>query len=82
MNNTLKELNKKDWSRTSKQTDKENLKLLLSKNRRNVFFCRHKWIYWTYGIATRQHRVCEKCFKKERNVDVINEWNKWVGETF
>lgn len=73
-------LNKQDWTPISKQVNKQELKLLLSSVKRNKLFCLHKWIYWTYGSATRQHRICSKCFKKQKNVDVINEVNRWINE--
>lgn len=73
-------LNKEDWTQTSKQVSKQELKLLLCAVRRSTLFCWHKWIYWTYGRATRQHRVCNKCYKKEKNADVINKWNRWIDE--
>jgi len=78
--NLLERLNKKDWSPTSYQITTEKLKSLLSTDRLNKLFCWHNWIYWTYGEATRKHRVCSKCFKKEKNADVLNKWNRWIKE--
>lgn len=76
----LDRLNKKDWTPISSQVDKQELKLLLSSVRRSTLFCWHKWVYWTCGIATRKHRVCKKCYKKEKNADVLNTWDKWIDE--
>lgn len=43
-------------------------------------FCWHKWIYWKYGDATKLHRICKKCYKKQRNKNVISKgidfWEK------
>lgn len=76
----IDKLNKEDWTPTSHQVDKQELKKLLSSIKRRRLFCWHNWVYWTYGRATRQHRVCSKCFKKEKNADVINEYNRWIDE--
>lgn len=76
----IERLNKKDWSPKSGQLNKQELKKLISKDKKNVLFCGHKWVYWTYGNAPRLHRVCEKCYKKQKNRDVINKFIRWIKE--
>jgi len=44
------------------------------------FFCWHKWVYWKFSNATRQHRVCKKCYKKQTNSCVLNTHNEWVKD--
>jgi hypothetical protein len=73
-------LNKKDWTPKSNQATKQELKLLLCAVRRSTVFCWHKWVYWTYGEAPRLHRVCKKCYKKQKNRDVINKFIRWIDE--
>ena len=70
----LKEM---DFEPRSKQINKDELKLLLYSVRRSVFFCWHNWIYWTFGEATKQHRVCKKCYKKQQNNDIVKPSNIW-----
>ena len=59
------------------QKPKDTLKLLLHSVRCSVFFCWHDWVYWTFGEATKQHRVCKKCYKKQQNNDIIKQSNIW-----
>lgn len=70
-------LKQMDWTPKSNQVDKDTLKLLLHSVRRSVFFCWHDWVYWTFGEATKQHRVCKKCYKKQQNNDIIKPSNIW-----
>lgn len=46
----------------------------------SYYFCLHKWVYWTYGPATKLHRVCDKCCKKQKNRDILNHTNLWVKD--
>jgi transcription initiation factor IIE alpha subunit len=69
-----------DFEPRSKQVDNYKLKLLLSSPHENKFVCLHKWIYWTFGEATKLHRVCEKCKKKQKNRDVIKPSNIWIKD--
>lgn len=57
----------------------DELKELILKER-NKKICFHKWVYWTYGEATKLHRVCEKCYKKQKNRDVLNSSNTWMKD--
>jgi len=43
-------------------------------------FCWHDWIYWKFGSATKTHRVCSKCYKKQQNLDAIKAGNIWIKE--
>ena len=70
----LKEM---DFEPRSKQVNKDELKLLLYSVRRSVFLCWHDWIYWTFGYATKLHRVCKKCYKKQQNNEVVNPSSIW-----
>jgi hypothetical protein len=51
--------------------DKE-LDNLLKIPHEKKWFCYHNWIYWKFGDATRVHRVCNKCFKKQQHTDVLS----------
>lgn len=52
------------------------------KKRIKNFFCFHKWIYWKYGPATKTHRVCSKCYKKQKNSAVISKGiDFWIEDT-
>ena len=44
------------------------------------FFCFHNWIYWRYADFGKVHRVCSKCYKKEKNSDVLNKSNYWIRD--
>jgi hypothetical protein len=66
-----------DFEPRSNQVDKQELRLLLYNVRRSVFFCWHDWVYWTFGEATKLHRVCKKCYKKQQNNDIIKPSNIW-----
>lgn len=71
------------YSPQSKQINQQNLKLLIDSKRHKKLFCWHKWIYWTHGVATKQHRVCEKCFKKQQNSDVLSKYSgSWINSNF
>lgn len=69
-----------DWSPISTQVNQEELNELLSTPRNDKFFHYHKWIYWTYGVATKLHRVCNKCYKKQKNRYPTNKFVRWVNE--
>lgn len=61
--------------------DKETLKLLLHSVRRSTLFCWHDWIYWTFGKATKMHRVCRKCYKKQQDRQIIPKHTpKWIKD--
>jgi len=44
-------------------------------------FCWHDWIYWKFGPASKTHRVCSKCYKKQQNLDALKASNIWIKET-
>ena len=74
-------LKQMDWTPKSRQVDKDTLKLLLHSVRRSVLFCWHDWVYWTFGEATKQHRVCRKCFKKQQDRKIIPKHKpEWIKE--
>jgi hypothetical protein len=74
----LKEM---DFEPKSKQVNKHELKLLLYNVRRSVFFCWHDWVYWTFGVATKRHRVCRKCLKKQQDMQIIPKHrSRWIKE--
>jgi len=65
----------------TKGISKEELNnLLFNKNNQNQIFCWHKWIYWKFGKASKLHRICKKCGKKQQNVDIFNHYNIWIKE--
>lgn len=55
----------------SGQMSNEALNKLLNTPHKKKWFCYHNWIYWKFGDATRIHRVCDKCFKKQQHTDVL-----------
>ncbi len=71
---------KMNFEPRSKQVNKEELKLLLNTKPKKVRFCFHDWKYWTFGSATRVHRVCSKCYKKQQNADIIYNYDRWIKE--
>jgi len=74
----LKEL---DFEPKSKQLNTQDLKALLYTVRRSVLFCWHDWIYWKFGVATKLHRVCKKCLKKQQDIQVVPKHkSKWTKE--
>lgn len=78
---TIDRLKKMDWQPRSRDVDKTELKSLLFNNKRDVLFCWHNWVYWTYGIAPKQHRVCRKCYKKQVDRNVIPKYSPiWVED--
>lgn len=38
-------------------------------------FCIHDWLIWTYGDLEVHHRVCKKCYKKQKR-----KGGKWVKD--
>ena len=74
----LKEM---DFKPRSKQINKDELKLLLYNVRRSVLFCWHDWVYWKFGVATKRHRVCKKCLKKQQDMQIIPKYkSRWIKE--
>jgi len=43
--------------------------------------CFHNWVYWKYGDATKMHRICNKCYKKQKNAHVLNKYHQWIKDT-
>lgn len=65
----------------SKQVDGMMLDLYLnSPRKRGILPCWHDWIYWTFGNATRSHRVCSKCYKKQQNMDAVVGGRIWIKD--
>lgn len=67
-----------------------NLSLLLTndidnstwKKRIKNIFCWHSWLYWKYGDATKIHRICNKCHKKQKNSEVISKGiDRWIKDS-
>ena len=70
-----------DWTPKSTQVNKEALNLLLHSVERSILFCWHDWVYWTFGEATKKHRVCRKCYKKQKDTQIIPKHRpKWIAE--
>lgn len=67
---------KSNWAPLSSQVDKENLILLLHATKRVKVFCWHNWVYWTFGKATKAHRVCKKCYKKQQNTEIVQKYGE------
>jgi hypothetical protein len=51
-----------------------------SKNKWQTFFCFHNWIYWRYANFGKMHRVCNKCYKKQKSLDVFNKSSLWIKD--
>lgn len=83
-------LNNQNFEPTSldEKVAKPELKELLTKRYTNPFICFHKWIYWRFGQATRLHRICNKCYKKQKNIDAVKPrrrtlfFNPWVRDDY
>ena len=43
-------------------------------------FCLHNWVYWRFANFGKMHRVCKKCYKKQKNSDPLNKSNYWVHD--
>jgi hypothetical protein len=48
--------------------------LVLKQRWRLIHIC--NWVYWKYGKADRLHRVCDKCYRKQKL-----DFNKWVNDS-
>lgn len=53
---------------------------LLKMPYKRKWYCWHSWVYWKFGEATRTHRVCESCHKKQTNQDVLGHSSGWVED--
>ena len=71
----------KPWNQ---DVTKEQLKeLLMTPKKFKLFHFKHDWVYWTYGPATRWHRVCKKCFKKQEANSVLGSKSSgWIKEPY
>jgi len=77
----LKKYNFNPISKT-KNVSTEKLMILLNNNKHGKFFCWHNWIQWKFSKANRQHRICEKCGKRQKNMDIFNDSPSiWIKDT-
>jgi len=61
---------------------KEQLLDYLHERHIKQFFHIHNWVYWTFGPATKIHRVCSKCYKKQKDTQVIPKFSpRWIKDT-
>jgi hypothetical protein len=57
------------------------LQEILSDTRIRKLFCWHDWVYFKYGSATKLHRVCSKCRKKQSHNEVVpKNAGFWITE--
>jgi hypothetical protein len=55
--------------------------LLCTKHVKKII-CFHNWVYWTFGPATKYHRVCKKCYKKQQYTSILPKYSgTWIKET-
>lgn len=63
----------------SKDVNDDELLKILNTPTKKKWFCIHNWIYWSFGSATRAHRVCTKCFKKQQHFDVLSQGSLFLN---
>lgn len=56
----------------TKNYSNEDVINLIKKDRIKKFFCWHNWVYYHYKPATKIHRICSKCYKKQTHLSVIS----------
>lgn len=61
------------------QNSEYDINGLLSRIRINKWFCFHDWVYWRFGDAIRRHRICTKCYKRQKNADLLNRSRRWIN---
>ncbi|CAG7580922.1 MAG: hypothetical protein SLAVMIC_00602 [uncultured marine phage] len=70
-----------DFHPVSKDVNREDLLKLLTKEESDKLICFHKWVYWKFGEATKSHRCCEKCYKKQKSNSVLYKTHsRWVKD--
>ena len=66
---------------TNSDISNDELKKLLSLQKKSTLFCWHNWIMWRYGGVSKFHRVCSKCGKKQMSSEVVVHGSvKWIKE--
>lgn len=41
----------------------------------------HNWIIWKFGLATKLHRCCAKCGKKQKDKQIIPKYkSRWIDD--
>ena len=76
----LERLKKYDYSPkpiSGQNISREKLNKLLTTPYKFKLFHFHKWVYYTFGPATKIHRVCSVCYKKQKNNDVTQASSIW-----
>jgi len=74
-------LKKNDYTPISKDVDKDVLMGFLNRVEIKKIFCVHNWVYWCFGSATKQHRVCRKCFKKQQHSNILSKYDGfWIKD--
>lgn len=54
-----------------------DLKFILLKKQKDIWLCWHHWVLWKFGKATRLHRICTNCYKKQVNDGIVKVTNIW-----
>ena len=62
---------KRDYKPMSVDIPYDELIILLNKKKVWKLICFHDWAYWTFGKATKVHRVCKKCYMRHKQIDKI-----------
>ena len=66
----------------TKNIDNDTLISILKTPKMKTFFCFHSYVYWSFGPATKIHRVCKKCHKKQKSNSVLASiHSRWLKET-
>jgi len=69
-------VNSENWRRWKRS----ELNKLLKTPYQKKWLCWHNWVYWKFGEATRTHRVCSYCYKKQTNTDILGDSTRWVKD--
>ena len=65
---------------SSQVSDEELLKLIETPYKKK-FICWHSWVYWTFGQTTKKHRICKRCYKKQKaDTPIPSEGFVWIKD--
>lgn len=69
-------------SLNGKVSEKQLLEILNSEPdpSKLCFFYNHDWIEYLLDPATKRHRVCIWCLKKQKSATIIKFLNRWENE--
>jgi hypothetical protein len=77
----MRNLDRFSFEPVSHMIDNTTLMELLKTAYVKRFFCWHNWVIWRFGDATKVHRVCTKCHKKQKDRNVLAKYGStWIKE--